>query len=187
MKNTTAKFEVVLIEDYNENKGNPDVSSESFETLSEAEVAFENEIKSEYSENGKTCRVELRDLTENEDGEVADEPIKEGYKASALLPKDGVVVTYQHRTYMNYCYSISEVRKVNDGERYEDLNVSVDHTNSNWDAVYDSIEEMQEAFEKGFSSPMDKINSGSSKVEEFLSENNVEGYTEVEEEGGDNE
>lgn len=166
MKNSEKKYAVRLVEDYDHNGGNPDSSSTEYATLSAATAAYEAEIKEEYKEHGKTCEVQLWNYKKDHD-----EPIRSDYKKSALLPKDGVIVTYQHLTHINYCYAIVEIRKVNDGERYEDLNVSVDYTNRNWDVVYDSIGGMQLAYENAYSTPMDKIQTGAYKIEEFLDEN----------------
>lgn len=167
MKNeiTTANYAVMCIEDYSSNHGNPDCSQDDYDTLEEAQAAFDSAIAEKYSEHGKTCEVQLWNFP------VDEEPVmlKSQYQESELLPTDIIIVTYQHETYMNYCYSIKGVRKAQAGERYEDLHVSKDSTYSNWDEVFENEDVLIDAYASG-SSIFGKIKSGTTILNDFLNQ-----------------
>jgi hypothetical protein len=163
LKNTLT-YEVVVVEDYNENRGNPiNCEVNKCDSLKEAIELFEEELAKEYSTNGATCRVEILSRDDDDNTDI----VKEGVCVSALLPNGAIIITYKHRQYMHYCYVITGVRYANDGERYENLNYSEDRTEINWDYVCDSLEELEESMNDG-RSIFGKIQSGSNLLSEFL-------------------
>jgi hypothetical protein len=163
-----SNYQIIVVENYNSNNGNSDTTEHNYKTLAEAKAEYKKLLKGEYKEHGKTCEVQLW-----KNG--AGKPIESEYQVSALIPKGSIIVTYQHVTYMNYAYKVTDVQEVRSGERYEDLNVSVDHTNSSWDAVFDSIEELNESYEKKYGI-FAKLNSGRKIIEDFLAKNGIDKY-----------
>lgn len=162
--------------------GNPDVETNEFDTLEEATANYKELATTTTSEYGKSSVIELRDNSTNEDDELINEdPLELTCLKSAKIPEGSVIVTFKHVTYMNYAFNIIDVRLSN-GEKYEDLNDNYDSTFANWDCVLESVEELKNDYEGGYGRPFDKINAGLYKIEEFLRDNNCEGYTEEEEE-----
>lgn len=169
LKNNLMKtYQVLIIENYNENEGNPDVYTREFNSLRDAKMYFKSESKKDYRENGKYCKIELWKCINGE--QVGDDPIMVKKLNSPLLPDNGVIVTYEHVTYMDYCYKITDVRMVEAGERYEDLNVCLDSIMRPCDAVFDSVEQLKEFYENQSIHPFDKIKSGRFVINEFLHE-----------------
>jgi hypothetical protein len=164
--NTTKNYSVKLVEDYSSNLGDPIIEKYNFETYEDALKYYEKELTLECENHGTNVCVELW-----EDGN--DEPLMECYKTSALLPVGSVVVTYQHHRHMNYSYDIIGVRDVRDGERYEDLSVSIDRTSTNWDVVFECKEELIDFYNTKFCAPFNRINSGSRVIEEFINNTNL--------------
>jgi hypothetical protein len=176
-------YNVTTILNYNSNNGDVTCNTDSFGGRDVAEYTYDLLLSQECSEHGMACEIGLWEVEEGQEPEL----LKSDYQKSALLPKDGVVVTFAHTTYMNYCYTILDVQKVEVGQRYESLAVSEDHTNRPWDAVYDSIEEMEADYRKGNGMPFNKTNKGRVIVESFLADNGFADYQEVEEESDDQE
>lgn len=166
-------YKVTLEENFEGNNGNPDYETFEFKYLKDARKKYRELLKVESDTHGVYTSIELVKVDENENV-IAD--IENDRISSALLPKDCVIVTFKHVRYMYYAYQIISVRFVEDGDRYEDLHVSKDYTSSHWDAIFKSVDELQDAYENGRYMPMDKINSGSSIIEEFLAENGVNQY-----------
>ncbi len=174
--NNSDRYQVVITEDYSGNTGDPfsrEVST--FETLEEAREDYEAEKGTEPSTIGCTRVVALVDLGEdlNDYNELESEET-----LGELIPETSVIVSYKHLTYMHYAYKVIEVRKPNYNERVSDLNPPLDHTSATWEVVFDSVDEVEQAYEHGCTSPFDKLQSGSSIVEEFLGANGCEDYIE---------
>lgn len=169
-------FEVLIVENCPLNTDDSYELASYYESQEEAVAAFEDELKEEYEEHGMICRVELWSRAFDNEDKADDSLIRIGYKASALLPRSSIIVTYQHRTNMYYSYSIENVRRAFPGERYKDLNVSVDKVDSNWDVVLKNIHTLADAFENESGEPFYKICSGGFKIQEFLIDNGLEGY-----------
>ena len=174
--NNSDRYQVVVTEDYSGNTGDPfsrEVST--FETLEEARKDYEAEKGETPDTIGCYRTVELADLGEDlNDYEVLESETTEG----DIIPTEAVIVSYHHLTYMNYAYQITEVRKPNFNERLSDLNPPVDHTYKTWDLVVSNIDELYSDYEHGNGSPFDKLQKGSSIVEEFLGANGCEDYKE---------
>jgi hypothetical protein len=162
------KYGVDLIEtSYMHSTEDAEVFSKSFDTLEEAQAYYKQQLELKHWLHGKYCIVELlRKLSGNE--AVI---IKHGYKQSAQLPENGVVVTYQHIQHLHYAYKITDVRFADVNEQYTHLNENQQCAYKNCDAVFDTIEDMQKAFNARDGVPFDKMQTGSSIIEDFLNEN----------------
>ena len=162
------KYTVLVTEDYDGNRGDSIHESFYFENLQEAKDEFAKRCEGDYSENGKYCTVELQELTIDEEDYMSDPVVLKSFrKPSKAIPDGSIIVTFHHVQYMHYCYAVTHVREAF-GDTHEDLNVSVDNTNSPWDAVFSSLEEMTLAFENKSGMPFNKLNSGGKIVNEFI-------------------
>lgn len=188
-------YTVLVTEDHDNNMGDP-ISSESysFELLSDANKKYESELIIHAGGNGINRYVELCEsneydpeedgFDENYDIDPLYTQLKSDYCDSPALPKDGVIVYYCHVTYMGYAYAIDNIELVSNSEfkNYSDLPYSDDHIHTTWARVYKSVEDMQEAYENGYSQPFDKLQKGRRIVEEFLAEQGIEEYIKESEE-----
>lgn len=175
-------FTVEIRVDYLENKGNP-VSSEahSFDTIEEAEKAYQEALMPVDDENGILTIVSLYVGT---DDDLFDKQLKSESRNSKELPTDGVIVYYRHHRYMGYAFQVKEIETVADSRKttYLDLPYSEDNTFATWATVYNDIVDFVTAYELGEGEPFNKLNSGSRVVREFLEEQKYPGYFDVEEE-----
>jgi len=98
-----------------------------------------------------------------------------GLNAGLELSPDAIVVGYSHHMYMNYSYDITFVGPVRDTQlkKESDLVNSQDSTTATYFAVYETIEELEQSFEKGTSVPFNKINKGSRIIKEFIEESRL--------------
>jgi len=155
--------------DYIENPGDPvDVTKKTFTDHNEAVRNAEEIVSQKIREHGCYQRVCVYHGTKEDPYQVR---IYQGYSESAELPKDGVLVFYKHRTYMNYAYKITGVEPV--GGRfntYQDLPFPDDHTSATHCNVYDTAQELHEDY-KNKHSIFAKLQSGSGMVVDYLISN----------------
>jgi len=95
-----------------------------------------------------------------------------GFNSGLELSPDAIVVGYNHHMYMNYSYDINFVGPVRDThlKKESDLVNSKDSTTATYFTLYETIEELEESFEKMTSVPFNKINKGSRLIREFIEE-----------------
>lgn len=99
------------------------------------------------------------------------------------LNPDAIIVYYRHHTYMNYAYTIEDVRFVQD-TRFKteaDLRNDADSISSTYCHLVSDLDELAEELRTGQWIPFNKINRGSAIVEQFLRENEHPDFVEEEE------
>lgn len=173
-------FTVTITEDYSDNQGNAVSFQENqFTSIADAETFYNIESNKPATEtNGTYTVVAMFESEEHNEGEECKNPLENELYShqlpSAALPKDGVIVYFQHVTYMNYAYQITEVVNVSASgcSTYQDLPYSDDHTYSTWAHVAENVQELADDYERAAGQPFDKINKGSGIIKEFLKENN---------------
>lgn len=122
---------------------------------------FNQQILLDFAENGKLCEVELwKIFLDSQDNEVERELDRSDFKNSALLPENAIIVTFNHKRYMNYAYQIEEVRTPFVGERYANLHPNNDKVGSSWDLVLANFDEFLTAYNNANMPPFNKIHSG---------------------------
>jgi hypothetical protein len=162
------KYNVLVTEDYDGNRGDSNSESFDFENLQQAKDEFAKQCQGDYSENGKYCTVVLQELTIDEEDYMSEPVVLESFrKPSKPIPDGSIIVTFHHVQYMHYCYAVTHVREAF-CDTHEDLNVSLDNTNRPWDVVFKSLEEMTLAVENKSGMPFNKLNSGGKIVKEFI-------------------
>lgn len=85
------------------------------------------------------------------------------------LNEEGYIVYYRHHRYMNYAYDITGVEAVSESKfkNESDLINDSDSTTATYCDYYESLDELQEAYENGYYI-FAKIHSGSSIIRELI-------------------
>lgn len=136
---------------------------------------FKEHTLVDFTENGKSCSVELWQVfLDDDDTELNRELDRSYFKNSALLPENAIIVTFNHERYMNYAYKIEEVRTPFVGERYANLHPNNDKVGSSWDLVLANFEAFLTAYNNANMPPFNKIHSGRNIIEEFIISNEIE-------------
>ena len=89
------------------------------------------------------------------------------------LDPDSIIVFYQHKTYMNYAYSVTSIDFVRNTilKAESDLVNMKDSTNATYCAHFDTLEELADSFNWNKCVPFNKMQSGSRLIREFLESN----------------
>ena len=117
---------------------------------------------------------ELSDLSDYRKFKSDIETIWEGDENSGKeLDPDSIIVFYQHKTYMNYAYSVTSVDFVRDTKIAveSDLVNMQDSTTATYCSHFDSLKELSDSFDSSYHVPFNKLQSGSRLISEFLESN----------------
>jgi hypothetical protein len=165
------KYTVELYRNLNTRNGGSS-ESETFEFESESEaMAKANELLTiEDDEPGVSSMIQV--WTSNGDEPFGNNDLFCEERESKAINPDAIIVLFCHTGKgMNYAYDIKsvEIAEKTAYEKMSDLPYSDDSLYVDWAAIYEDIDELEEAYESG-DGIFGKIHSGSSKVREFIEE-----------------